>query len=51
MHDIELHFAVKEKRHKQENNKDFFRTQKDVGMKKSTTGPQFKPTRKSLFTG
>ena len=40
MHDIELHFTEKEKGHKQEN-----KNQKDVVMKKYTTGPQCKLTR------
>ena len=31
MHDIELHFTENEKGHKQEN-KDFYRNQKDVGL-------------------
>ena len=46
MHDIELLFAEKKKGHKQENKKDFYRNQKDVVMRKYTTGPQYKPTRK-----
>ena len=44
MHDIELHFTEKEKGHKSKL-KDFYRNQKDVGIKKSTTGSQCKPTR------
>ena len=35
----------KKKGHKQEIKKDFYQIQKDVVMKKSTTGPQCKPTR------
>ena len=31
-HDIELHFTEKEKGHIQENKKDFYRNQKDVGL-------------------
>ena len=46
MHDIELHFAVKEKRHKQENKKDFLSKSKGCRMKNSTTDPQCKLTRK-----
>ena len=42
MHDIELHFAEKEKRTQ---TRDFYRNQKDVVMKKYTTGLQCKPTR------
>ena len=32
VHDIELHFTEKEKMTQQENYKDFYRNQKDVGL-------------------
>ena len=32
MHDIELHFTEMKKGHKQENKKDFYRNQEDVGL-------------------
>ena len=32
VHDIELHFAEKEKRTQTRNKKDYYRNQKDVGL-------------------
>ena len=40
-----LKLTVKEKGHKQENKKISNEIKKDVGIKKSATGPQCKPTR------